>query len=250
MPYKSEHASRPLIWGHRGASDVAPENTLAAFRASVRAGADGIELDVMRCGSGEIVVIHDDTVDRTTNSSGHVGTMSFGTLRMLDAGALFAPDYAGEAIPTLEEVLDAVGHRVRVNIEIKSPERHGAYVETDVVAMVRSRALQDQVIVSSFDPRVLARLKKVDPDMPRALLYDRHGPLVRAPIGGVLLAQPQALHPHWSLVDRSMVQWAHRHDYQVNVWTVDDPQVARQLAEWGVDGIITDHPAALLEALA
>ena len=113
--------TRPLIWGHRGASDSAPENTLAAFKAAVRVGADGIELDVMHCGSGEIVVIHDDSVDRTTNASGHVGTMPLDTLRMLDAGARFAPGFSGEIIPTLEEVLDTVGHRVRANIEIKSP---------------------------------------------------------------------------------------------------------------------------------
>jgi len=242
--------SHPLIWGHRGASDVAPENTLAAFRAAIQAGADGIELDVMRCGSGEIVVIHDDTVDRTTNSSGHVGTMSFETLRMLDAGILFAREYSGETIPTLAEVLDMVGHRVRVNIEIKSPARGSTVVETEVADMVRSRALEDQVIVSSFDPQALARLKKVAPEIARALLYSRHNLLTWAPWRSRLVTQPQALHPYWPLVNQRMVQWAHRNGYQVNVWTVDDPQMARRLADWGVDGIITNRPAALRAALS
>jgi glycerophosphoryl diester phosphodiesterase len=244
MQHTSKHGGRPLIWGHRGASDTAPENTLAAFEAAVSVGADGIELDVMRCGSGEVVVIHDDSVDRTTNASGHVGTMPYDALRMLDAGARFFPRYSGEVIPTLEEVLDRVGHRLRVNIEIKRPACRQLDVETEVVRMVRSRSLQDQVIVSSFDWRVL------DPEISRALLYDRHGPLVRAPLFARLLTQPQALHPHWRLVDQAMVQWAHRHGYQVNVWTVDDLQMARQMADWGVDGIITNSPGALVQAFS
>jgi len=176
--------------------------------------------------------------------------MPLDTLRLLDAGTRFGPDFSGETIPTLEEVLDAVGHRIRLNIEIKSRTRGLVGVVTDVVRMVRDRSLHDQVIVSSFDPQVLSHLRRVGPEFARALLYDEHGPLVKAPLWGRCLSRPQALHPHWRLVDEKMVQWAHRRGYLVNVWTVDDVQMARQLANWGVDGIITNSPRALLQAFS
>jgi len=235
------YLDRPLVMAHRGARDVAPENTLVAFRAAIELGADAIELDVARCASGEIVVLHDDTVDRTTNGSGRLDALAFGALRELDAGSWFDPRFAGEPIPSLAEVLDAVGGRIRLNIELKRQRRGAEPMEAQVAEMLRRRGLVPQTIVSSFDPGALKRLRHVAPEIPRALIYARDMPIPLRHAWPRLWLAPQALHPHWEMVDGDYMHRARRAGYRVNVWTVNEAADMERMISLSVDALITDH---------
>lgn len=239
----------PLVYAHRGARDLAPENTLAAFRAAIQAGADGIECDITRCASGEIVVIHDDTLDRTTNGSGKVLDTTFTALRKLDAGAWFSSVYAGERIPILAEVLDLAQNSLQINIEIKGMDSQDDGVEVEVATMLRQRRMQDAVIISSFNPWALKRMHHAAAELKCALLYTRESPLNSAPEWSLPLLHFQAVHPEFSMVDQDYVSWAHNEGYLVNVWTVNEPADMEKMIGLGVDGIITDHPAVLRRLL-
>ena len=243
------YRERPLIIAHRGASASAPENTLAAFRLALEQGADGIELDVTRCASGEVVVMHDATVDRTTDGTGAVLALPLDALRALDAGSWFGAAWSGERVPLLEEVLEEVGGRLRVNIEIKR-EGSGGGLEERVAELVRCHGLQDSVIISSFSPRALRRMRRAAPELPRALLTAWPAPpeLILA-WAGPLLA-PQALHPPHRLVHAASVATAHRLGLRVNAWTVNERADMARMIALGVDGIITDRPAELAHLLA
>lgn len=243
--WRSFYCRRPLVIAHRGASGSAPENTMAAFRAAVAAGADGIELDVTRCASGEIVVIHDATVDRTTDGSGAIAELSLRALRNLDAGAWYSPEFAGERVPLLAEVLDELGASLRVNIEIKGRELRGEGIEREIAAMVCGRGLQERVLISSFNLAALRRMEAAAPDLQRGLLFASSAAAPLAWAWARRWAGAHALHPSAAGLDDAWVARAQRRGYRVNVWTVNDPAVMRHLVVAGVDGVITDHPARL-----
>lgn len=225
---------RPLIFGHRGASQRAPENTLPAFRAALEAGADGVELDVHLSADGVPVVIHDDRVDATTDGSGAVASLSLAQLRALDAGG-------GARIPALEQVLREVGPYLWINVEVKVHQGLPA-----IVAAVRRTDMAARVWFSSFRPYTLYRLRALAPDVACGLLY-------APPTAMSLLLRPftphEGLHPHVSMVTPRLVRRAQRQGLRVVVWTVDEPTVAQQLAAWGMDAIITNVPAILRASL-
>jgi glycerophosphoryl diester phosphodiesterase len=242
---------KPLIFGHRGASAYAPENTLAAFALAFDLGADGVELDVSVTRDGVPVVLHDDTVDRTTNGRGTVKDMTLEELKRLDAGERFRPKYRGERIPTLEEVLAEVGQRGIVNIELKSGRLAVVGLETVAVAnVIRKARAQDRVIISSFNHFALHRIKALDARLTLGLLYFNRVPLGFPRTLGRPFAQPAALHPRFTVVTGEFVKWAKSKGYKLNTWTVDDPAEARRLADLGVDSIMTNCPDVLKQALA
>ncbi len=247
FPTQWWHGRRTLIFGHRGASHTAPQNTLAAFRAAVEAGADGVELDVHLSADGVPVVIHDAQVGATTDGSGRVQEMTLAQLKALDAGRTFAPEFAGERIPTLEEVFAEVGDRLLINIELKPQPRGVVGLEEAVVALVRRMGMQERVWFSSFKPYALYTVRRLAPEIPCGLLYSvlNVGTLWLLPF-----TPHEALHPHHPLVNARMVRRAHRRGMRVVTWTVDDPDAAARMVEWGVDVIITNEPAALVRALA
>ena len=234
---------RPLIIAHRGASRLAPENTLAAFRRAVEIGADGIEIDVQLSTDSVPVVIHDATVDRTTNGSGWVRDLTLAQLQELDAGSHAGAAFAGERIPTLEEVLTEVGDKLLIDIELKYPTLETASLEAQVIEVIRRLGMQQRVWLSSFKPYALHTTRRLAPEMPCGLIY---GPL--SP-GSWLLAPitpHEARHPHASLVGERMMRRARQRGQRVITWTVDEPAQARQLATRGVDAIITNTPEALI----
>jgi glycerophosphoryl diester phosphodiesterase len=243
------YRDQPLVIAHRGARDVAPENTLAAFRAAIDLDADGIELDIVCCITGEIVVLHDDSADRTTDGSGLVREMPFSALRELDAGAWFSDAFVDERIPLLQEVLDLIGPRFRINIEIKSADIRGDGIEQKTAQMIRARDLGDQVIISSFNPMALWRTKRIAPDLKRGLLYAPDMPIFLARAWSRRLIQPDSLHPQASMVDEHYMRWARDNGYRVNVWTVNEIAEMHKMIALGVDAIITDHPGKLREIL-
>lgn len=232
---------RPLILGHRGASAVAPQNTLAAFRRAADVGADGVELDVHLSADGVPVVIHDARVDATTDGFGRVAELSLAQLRALDASG-GVPEFAGEPIPTLEEVLAEVGQRLLINIELKSEDATGR-LETAVAEVVQRSGASQRVWFSSFRPYSLFRIRQWMPDVPCGLLYGAGSFLL-----GVLkpLTPYEALHPAASLVTWAGVHGAHQRGLRVFAWTVDDGAKAQSLADMGIDGLITNDPAGLL----
>ncbi|MBC7234363.1 MAG: glycerophosphodiester phosphodiesterase [Chloroflexi bacterium] len=235
---------RPLVFAHRGASAIAPENTLAAFQAAMDVGADGIELDVTRCATGEVVVMHDATVDRTTDGHGRVGELPLAALRELDAGAWFGREFAGQRVPLLEEVLDLVGGRLRINIEIKA-EGSGQGLEEALAEQVIRRGLQGSVLVSSFHPPALRRLRQAARELPRALLLATPLSLSLAWWRNRHELYLQAFHPQYRLVNAHNLARMRRAGLRANVWTVNQEEDMLHMIALGVDGIITDRPDRL-----
>lgn len=243
MRMNSQNAKKsPLIIAHRGASAHAPENTIAAFNMALDMGADGIELDVMLSQDQELVVIHDDTVDRTTNGSGRVKDFSYRMLKDLDAGKAFAERFSGEHVPNLKEVLEQLGGKFLINVELKNYASPMDDLTVKVIDLVESSNLVDSVILSSFNPLNLRRAFKRNPAIQRGLLTfpKAAGSLLRGPVGR--LFPYNALHPYFSDVNKRMIDHMHRLGRQVNVWTVDDPVEIRLLTQLGVDMIICNDP--------
>ncbi len=242
--------SRPLNFAHRGASHDAPQNTLAAFRLALETGADGVELDVQVCRDGEVVVIHDFTVDATTDGQGRVKDKPLAELKELDAGSWFDARFAGQRIPTLQEVMVEVGPQLLLNIELKTKGLDSASLAAEVVRLIEDHNLGHRAIVSSFNPLALRQVKRLNPRINTGLLYffDLPGHLARSLL--IFLGHPDALHPEKGLITRKYVAWAKARGYRVNAWTVDEPAEMERLIALGVDGIITNRPDVLNEVLA
>ena len=240
---------RPLIIAHRGASQVAPENTLTAFQTALALGADGVELDVRLSADGVPVVIHDATVDATTDGSGPVSGLTLGELKDLDAGCRFDRAFSGEQIPTLAEVLDTWPAEAVLNIELKGFQVSERGLEIAVVELLRKYRWEKHAVVSSFNPLALHRVRELSARVPIALLY-AHRSLLRLRLSGLLVQGTlAALHPHYAVVDPRHVTQAHARGARVNVWTVDDPIEMRRLVHLNVDGIITNVPRVMQDVL-
>ena len=240
---------RPLNYAHRGASHEAPANTLAAFNLAAELGADGIELDVHLSKDGEAVVIHDFRLDATTDGRGQVRDHSLAQLRDLDAGSWFDAAFAGQRIPTLQEVVDVVGHRLLMNIELKTKGLRAEGLVAEVVRIVEDNNLSDRVVISSFNPIALRRVRRANPNLSLGLLYSSDQTVILRKAWPRHLVQVEALHPHYSLVTSKYVRWAREKGYRLHVWTADDPVVMQSLIQHRVDIIITNRPDLLGELL-
>jgi glycerophosphoryl diester phosphodiesterase len=249
----------PLILAHRGASARAPENTLAAFRLACTLGADGIELDVQLTRDHVPVVIHDDTVDRTSDGHGRVADMTVGELTRLDAGAWKADEYRGERIPTLAQVFDGLTDWLKpigrarpalINVELKTERVFTDGLEREVLNLISRYDLETCILLSSFNPLSLYRAKKINPRIPRGLLYDNSLPIYFRNAWFRLLAGPRAMHPEYPMIDARYMQWAKNKRLAVNTWTVDSREEAMRLSKLGVNGIITNEPDMIRAALA
>lgn len=232
-------ARKVFIWAHRGDSRHAPENTLAAFRAAEAAGADGVELDVHLTRDGVPVVIHDDTVDRTTAGQGAVARKRLRELRRFDAGSWFGPSFAGERIPTLEEVLIWAEARLKLNIEIKTAEA-GRAVLCLVGAHPRAR-----VLVSSFDHRLLEKIRGSASVIPLGFLSD--SPFPHREIARAAECSAESFHPRHDRISGPAISACRRYGMTVYPWTVDEVPRFRQLKRSGVDGVFTNDPGALVK---
>lgn len=243
------YRGRILNVGHRGARAAAPENTLAAFRRAVELGADGVELDVMLSADGVPIVHHDFKLGRTNNGKGSVRKLTVAQLKRLDAGGWKDPGYAGERIPTLAEVFQTLDRQVVVNVELKINTPWATGLEEAVVSEIKRSHMIDMVVVSSFDPFALLRVRDLAPTLPLGLLYEprQWPPLSRAWLRP--LVRPEALHPHHSMVTPRFVAWAKKRGYRINTWTVNEPDEMRRLIKLGVDAIISDTPDVLHQAL-
>lgn len=214
-----------IIFGHRGAPGYPrrAENTIGSFTKALQFGATGLEFDVRRCGDGRIVVIHDDSVDRTTNGSGRVAELPYEKLRQFDAGG-------GEPIPLLSGVLDQFGSKCLLNIELKDPG-----IAADIKEMVLERRLERQVIVSCFE---WDELKPLISAVPIALLASRPEDLISTAVE----LHAVAIHPQRDLVTPALIECARDVKLGVHAWTVNEPSEISYFRALGIDGIFTDFP--------
>jgi glycerophosphoryl diester phosphodiesterase len=246
------------LQAHRGAAGLAPENTLAAFRMALDLGADGTEMDLQVTKDGVVVVIHDDTVDRTTDGRGRIGDLTLAEIKRLDAGAKFGPVFRGERIPTLRELIDLVRasgrERFRLNLEIKfveGREGHPADLEERVLAVLTETNFLARVITQSFYHPSAAKMKRLAPGIPAGLLVGqkRQPP---DPVAAVRDHRVDYYAPHHSLVTPELLRTLHQAGIPVVTWTVNDPADMRRLISMGLgalpgDGMISDYPDRLVD---
>jgi glycerophosphoryl diester phosphodiesterase len=233
---------QPAIFAHRGASEYAPENTLAAFELAVQQKADAVELDAKLTADGQVVVMHDQTVDRTTNGRGRVGEMTLAQLRQLDAGSHFAPAFYGERIPTLDEVFDALGEKIFINVELTNYASMADSLPEIVADLVRRHQLVERVIFSSFNPFALLRARRRLPGPPIGLLAQpgKPGAWARTWIGRII--GYNSINPEKGDVNMHFLENAHKHGKRVLAYTVNQAEEIQRLFQLNVDGIFTDNP--------
>ncbi|MDR6883325.1 glycerophosphodiester phosphodiesterase [Bacillus sp. 3255] len=231
-----------LVIAHRGARGEAPENTLAAFRLGLEQGCDAIELDIHLSKDGEIIVIHDDTLNRTTDMQGRVNDLTLAEIKQADAGGWFHESFAGERVPTLEEVFDLVPANIMINVEIK--HSYGRHTEPALVELIRRKNRVHSVVISSFDHKSLLFMKLLEPDIRIGLLYDIN-PGQHSAMAGTVGAPVYSLHPKHTRISREDVRAAIAQGLQVYPYTINDDKRMAELIELGVSGIITDYPGKL-----
>ncbi|MBM4457289.1 MAG: glycerophosphodiester phosphodiesterase [Chloroflexi bacterium] len=233
-------AGAPLLRvGHRGAKGHAPENTLASFNRAVELGVNAVETDVHLSQNGEVVLIHDHTVDRTTDGHGYVKDMTTVELKKLDAGGWYGPEFAGQRILTLAELLTWAKGRVGVAIEIKNGPIYYPGIAEKVVRLVRQHDMTRQALLLSFDHLVLREAKMIAPEIAAGILYV--GRLVD-PVAAARAAGADAIHPQWAFVTPDLVQAAHAAGLAVSPWCPNDLPALQRLSEMGVDSVGTDYP--------
>ncbi len=238
--------SPPTFFAHRGACAHAPENTLSAFELAINQGAPAIEFDVKLTADRQVIIMHDMTVDRTTNGKGEVRNFSLAALRELDAGSWYSEAFVGEKVPTLDEVFEAVGRKLFINVELTNYSTPFDGLVYEVVSLVKKHGLADRILFSSFFPTNLALARRLLPQTPRGQLAldGRSGWWQRA-AGNWM--DVQAEHPYTGDVTAESVQKAHARGRRVHVWTVNDPADMKRLRSLGVDAIFTDDPPLALE---
>jgi len=235
-----------LVIAHRGASGHAPENTLAAFRKAVSQGAAFLETDLQLSRDAHFVAIHDATVDRTTGGHGAVHDLTLAELRCLDAGSWFGSEFAGERIPTLEEILDfSKKHDVVFYLELKPSGSWGG--EHALIGALRESGEIPRAVVISFDATILESLRKIEPTLMTGLLYEGQ---IEKPVERAVEIGARQLAVRGDLVTPALLAAARKKDLQVVCWTVNHPAHMRLLIDAGVDGIMSDYPDRLVAAQA
>lgn len=251
--------SRPLIIAHRGASGLAPENTLSAFQKALEIGVDRIEMDLRQTLDGEVVVLHDKTIIRTTNGWGSIRKIPLKKLRRYSAGSWFHHSFSDEKVPTFREVLELVDGKATLLLEVKDGSPYHPEIERRIIELVNEFNAHDWCIVQSFNDRILNNFRKL-PELHTDIqkLFAAFIPV--APFyGGSKFTYKRLRRYEFAkevninrrYVNPRVVRKVHTMGKKVNVWTVNEPEALQKFVNWGVDGIITDFPdrlKAILEA--
>jgi glycerophosphoryl diester phosphodiesterase len=236
-----------LFIGHRGYAGQYPENTLAGFRGADQAGLKMVELDVRLSRDRQLMVIHDDDLERVAGVSRRVGALTCAELQALDVGTWFAPAFSGEGVPTLAQVFDLLPQKLCINVEIKpdefEPVEFQDTIESQVLAVVDHFQARRRTLVSSFNPHSLRRVRRLDDTQPLAVLSDAE----RQPDGLALCQEigASAWNPHYPLVTPEKVADAHRQGFKVFTFTVNTVDAYASVLAAGVDGVFSDDPLAL-----
>lgn len=239
--------TKPIIYAHRGASAICPENTMIAFKKAVELGSTGIECDVQMTKDGVLIICHDEYLERTTDGKGLLKDYTLAELQKLDAGSWMDKKFAGEKLPTLDELLEFVKKTgILLNIELKNGIIEYSGLEERVITAVKSFDLANKVIVSSFNHESVHRFKQMTTDIKAGILYME--PLYRVweyleKIGC------ECAHPYLQAINPSIAQEMKKRSYIINTFTVDSPDFAKRMIEMGVDGMITNYPDKILEVV-
>lgn len=233
-------STKPLVWAHRGASGYAPENTLAAFQKAVDLAADGVELDIQLTKDDQIVVIHDETIDRTSNGKGWVKDYTLEELRAFNYNRT-KPEYEHADIPTMREVFELLKPTgLFINIEIKTGVVFYEKIEEKILALTKEMGMEDRVCYSSFNHYTVTRIHELKPDAEVGFLY-ADGP-IDMPSYGVKHGV-NALHPAlYNLQYDGFVKECKEKGLKLNVWTVNERPYMEMCCQYGVDAIITNYP--------
>lgn len=235
--------SRFMVIAHRGASAYTPENTFSAFDKALSLGVDQVELDVHFSSDGHVVVIHDDNLDRTSNGSGPVASHTLSQLRALDMGSWFAPEYAGERMPTLGQLLERYGSQLYFHIEIKAQVEN---LSQRIANLVREYRLSDSVTITSFQKARLEEIRAYAPELPAGWLVPE--------VSDSIVVQAQelgltSLCPRADRVTTELVDALHGNEFIVRAWGVTDEALMRQVVDAGADGMTVNFPDKLFEYL-
>lgn len=228
---------------HRGASGHAPENTLAAMRLAMSMGAHMAELDVQQTADDRLVLLHDDDLERTTNGAGPLWQKPLAKLKTYEAGAWFAPEFAGEPLPTLEEVIALVRGKMKLNIEVKL-HGHERNVAKLVVETIRRENFQNECLVTSFGHELVDEIKALAPELQAGYIFGReeyHEGVFRGPV--------EVLSVNHYLISPEFMRKARAAGKQVHVWTVNDKPLMQRMSDFKVDAIITNFPDRLAEVI-
>ncbi|MBI3764479.1 MAG: glycerophosphodiester phosphodiesterase [Chloroflexi bacterium] len=240
------YAASPLVLAHRGALRDAPENTLAAFRRAMALGADGVELDVKLTRDGVPIIMHDATADRTTDGTGRIADLTLAELKSLDAGSWFDVEFKGERVPRLDEAFEELGSRAIVNVELTNYATSQDGLEAKVVELIHRHNLSRRVILSSFNPMSIRRVKQLDPSLPTAILTMPGLAIWLRRVWLAPFVPHEARHPERSEVSEAYMRGCRRRRLRVNAWSPaeldDKPDEVRRLVALGVDGIICNQP--------
>ena len=237
--------SYPLALAHRGANNLAPENTLSAFRKALDVGADGIEMDVRLTKDGEVVVIHDRLVNRTTNGKGPVGTHTLKELKALDAGFWYGPQFGGEQVPTLDEVFQALPNDTLIYVEMKV-RGHGAWaLVSRVIDVIRQHQRWESTMVASFNPIALIMLRMAEPRIIRGYIWSSNHPLPMRARWLSPLAQPRWYAPDRNSFTSELLAKLHSRENLVAAWDIDTSDNTNDLMELGLDAVVTDYADVL-----
>lgn len=235
--------SQICIIAHRGASGSAPENTLVSFSKAMNAGADFIELDIHLSKDGELIVMHDETVNRTTNGKGKIKDLALEQIKCLDAGSWFGIKFKGLAVPALDEVFQLSGGKIKLLIEVKGSPRKYPGIEKKLVETINKYDAEDWCIVQSFDDEILKNISRLDSSITlHQLVVGRVFPLNMPPF-------IRAVNPNHHFVSGKKIERIHSQGRKIFVWTVNEEKKMKKLISLGVDGIITNYPEKLKELI-
>lgn len=232
------------VMAHRGASGYAPENTLTAFKKAIDMGSDGIEFDVQMTKDGKIIVCHDYSVERTTNGKGYIKNLTLMEIKELDAGSWFDKRFAGEKIPTLEEVFELIPSGILMNIEIKNLALERRNIEQKVVDLILKYNRIDDVIISSFDHLSLKTVRDINKDIRIGVLTYSY---LLDTISYIKTHDFDAysIHPSEEFLNQSLLEDAHDNGYKIFSYTVNDREIANVFKNMGVDAIFSNYPDIL-----
>lgn len=252
LPFLLYTQARPgfVNIAHRGFKALYPENTMVAFRAAQKSGADMLEVDITLSQDGIPVVIHDTRLNRTTNGKGRVSAFTLSELKKLDAGSWFSEKFKGEHIPTLEEVLAFAKDTIALNIEIK-PEAVGdtckGGIEEKTLNMVKAFGMENYVLLSSFNYSAIRHIKQLDGNIATALLYEKAYAEGKPPSEQVRAYKANAFNCDYRELTKKWMSDLKSNQIPVFIYTVNDEVKLKKYVEWGVDGVFTDNPALVLD---
>ena len=231
------------VTAHRGASGLAPENTIASVKKAIELKADYSEIDAQEISDGSIILFHDTSLNRTTGNNGNIWNQSIQTLSQMEAGSWFSEEFTGEKIPLLEEIIDLVNDAMKLNIELKM-NGNEKLLAKKVVKIVHSKDFVDKCIITSFDFNEVNKVREIDRNIKIGYIFKNFPEDIN-----VFTADCEILSVSRKIVDKEFVKKAKLHNKEIHVWTVNDPDEMERLINLGVDNIITNRPDVLSSVL-